>query len=682
MESPLKKRRLSLSPTPDESYETSDVDIHEARAQNDLRLKSIFEGIFEKYGRDFTDIGDEIDLQTGDITVNNGHVHALDGEDHAGPIDWLEDPDAQDAQGAANEDADTGGSDEEEDGAGAREGQDMVSDGDREVNQNGGYPGRRRVVSILSQMRPNPRRSQEDQSMDAQQQQRQQGDSRDAGEDGDGNGNAEGDSDSTTSEADYLDDRSSVDSLLDTALPVQGPQGTRTRTHKHKHKHTRSTGTDTPRQVRRDETVTEKANPHSSQSQLSGNQRLDETVDPIWHVPEISAKFTTPSSTSLLLRGSRTDPKKKHIVSDSNSGNSAVRARSPPGSGSIWALPWTKTTRRRNNSAEGGAERQRATGSTTKKKQKDSPMKKRKKYHSSPPPAVICDWSFADTPDGSESDDPLQEDYEPSPSPTKGKGAVYIREKRKGPFSAGGSKSTTATTGTPATTTATTTTTTTTNCSYCKGTFSSKDGYVTHVRAVLADPADNDHDTEVLKSQLATATATATTTTTTSNNTTTEPSTDHSATGSISNATTSSNEPIVASTDTPKQPLDSQGPDTANESTPSGSSKRARTILGPEEARLIIRMKQRQGMKWKEILTHLPDKKQPNIMAWHHVHWSQRRANPPSSSGPWSDAELEKLESLKDQPGLTWPGIRAELPGRLLAEIEFKLLQLWAEDGS
>ncbi|KAL4957394.1 hypothetical protein BDW69DRAFT_156562 [Aspergillus filifer] len=656
MESPLKKRRLSLSPSPDENYETSDVDIHEARAQNDLRLKSIFEGIFEKYGRDFTDIGDEIDLQTGNITVNNGHVHALDGEDHAGPIDWLEDLDAQDAQGAANEDAN----------AGAREGQDMVSDGNGDGKQNGSYLGGRRMVSILSQMRPNPRRSQEDQSMNAQ----QQGDSRDAGEDGDGNGDAEGDSDSTTSEAEYLDDRSSVDSLLDTALSVQRPQGTRPR----------STGTDTTRQVRQDETVAEKANPYSSQSRPPGNQRLDETVDPIWHVPDISAKFTTPTSTSLLLRGYRTDPKKKHILSDSNSGNSAVRARSPPGSGSIWALPWTKTTRRRNNSAE-SAEKQRATGSTTrKKKQKDSPTKKRKKYHSSPPPAVICDWSFADTPDGSESDDPLQEDYEPSPSPTKGKGAVYIREKRKGPFSAGGSKSTTATTGTPATTTTAATTATTTNCSYCKRTFRSRDGYVSHVRAVLADPADNDHDTEVLKSQLATATAIATTTT--SNNTTTEPSTDDSATGPISNATTSFNEPIVAPPDTPKPPPDSQGPDTANESTPSGNSKRTRTILGPEEARLIIRMKQGQGMKWKEILTHLPDKKQPNIMAWHRVHWSQRRANPPSSSGLWSDAELEKLESLKDQSGLTWPGIRAELPGRLLAEIEFKLLQLWAEDGS
>jgi hypothetical protein len=85
-------------------------------------------------------------------------------------------------------------------------------------------------------------------------------------------------------------------------------------------------------------------------------------------------------------------------------------------------------------------------------------------------------------------------------------------------------------------------------------------------------------------------------------------------------------------------------------------------------------------MKWKEISDHFPQKKPTNIQAWHHVHWKQREANPPRLSRPWSKAELEKLEILKDQPELTWPGIRAEFPGRLLAEIEFKLLQLWAGD--
>ncbi|KAL4922991.1 Myb-like DNA-binding domain protein [Aspergillus undulatus] len=579
MDAPLKRKRLSLSP--EASDENSDVDLHEARAQNDMRLKSIFEGIFEKYGRDFTDVGDEIDLQTGDITVNNGHVNALNmgGESHAGPIDWLSDPEGQ---APSNEDAEQGDEEGQDTGAVPEE--------------NGWHPGRK-VVSILSEIRPDPERSKT--NMDGH------GD-----EHGDGDGDADGDSDSTTSEAEYFDDRSSVDSLLDTALSVQGPQGTRT-----------------TREVRQRQTVTEKANPalaQTSQSHAALSERLDETVDPIWRVPKISAKFTTPT---LLSRSrSRTE---KPIVS-----TSAVRAQSPPGTGSIWALPWTA---RRNTD---GVKKKRV-------KQKDgprsSPTKKRKKHHSSPPPPIVCDWSFADTPDGSESDDPLQEDYEPSPTP---KGSFYIREKRKGPFSAGATKSTN---------------TTTTICSFCKKTFS-KDDYVAHVRAVLADPADNEHNSIVLKSQLATVT------------------TDHSATGPFPDAT-SAGEPIVRPPDTPTSTFDSRGQETANESTPSGN-KRARTALGPVEARLIIRMKQVEGMKWKEILSHLPQKKLSNIQAWHHLHWNQRKANPPQSSGPWSTAELDKLEMLKDQPELTWPGIRAELPGRLLAEIEFKLLQLWAGDAS
>ncbi|BCS21265.1 Myb-like DNA-binding domain protein [Aspergillus puulaauensis] len=544
MESPLKRKRLSLSPA--EEDEPSDVDLHEARARNDMRLKSIFEGIFEKYGRDFTDVGDEIDLQTGDIMVNNGHIHTLDGEDNAGAIgDWLSDPDSQ---APMNEPLDGA----EEEGARARlnthEGE--GSGPERDADHSG-----RRVVSILSHMRPDPGRSREV-------------------IDGDGGRNGDG----TPSEAE--DDRSSVDSLLDTALSVQGPH---------------------IREVGNGGTVKEKANlqpEESDQSQVSRTERLDETVDPIWRVPEINVKLTTP----MLL--SRSKPKSLD--------NNTVRSQSPPGAGSIWALPWTS---RRN------------TGGVKSRKQKDSP-KKQKKHHSSP---IVCDWSFADAPDGSESDDPLQEDYEPSPTP---KGSVYIREKRKGPFSAASRRENT--------------------CSYCKKSFS-EDDYISHLRAVLSDPADNQHDMLELKHQLGVVT-------------------NDSTTGSASNATTLT-EPIVRPIGTPTSGLEPKGQDASNESTPTG--KRARTTLGPDEAKSIIRMRQVHGMKWKEILNHFPQKKLTNIQAWHHIHWNQRRANPPRLSGPWSKAELEKLERLRDQPDLTWPGIRAEMPGRLLAEVEFKLLQLW-----
>lgn len=44
------------------------------RKANDLRLKGRFERIFEKYSKDFTDVGDEIDMRTGDVVVNNGHL--------------------------------------------------------------------------------------------------------------------------------------------------------------------------------------------------------------------------------------------------------------------------------------------------------------------------------------------------------------------------------------------------------------------------------------------------------------------------------------------------------------------------------------------------------------------------------------------------------------------------------
>ncbi|KAL5001636.1 hypothetical protein BDV10DRAFT_182203 [Aspergillus recurvatus] len=551
----------------DDEYETSDVDLQEARAQNDLRLKSIFEGIFEKYGRDFTDVGDEIDLQTGKITVNNGHIDALDAEGN-GPGDWLSDaeplgPTHVQAEGTSNEEGAPARLALDADAWGV---EDTVLEGDHDPHHLG-----RRAASILSHMRPDSgRRLGETTEADS-----------DRGAAGDGE-------DRATSEAE--DDRSSVDSLLDTALSLQ----------------VRKVGKTTKGEI-----GTEKAIPlhdGSHQSQAAHTERLDETVDPIWRVPEISAKFTTPT----LL--SRSRPKPKPVI------NNAVRSQSPPGAGSLWALPGTK---RRN------------TDVVKKRKQKESP-KKRTKHHSSPVP--VWDWSFADAPDGSESDDPLQENYEPSPTP---KGSVYIREKRKGPFSAGGAQKT---------------------CSFCKRIFSQQ-AYDSHLKAVVANPADNEHDLVELKRQLATVTG----------DSATEPAPD--VTGTVS----ASAEPVVSPTDTPKEPNSEAGQETNHESTPT-RSKRARTVLGPQEARLIIQMRHIQGMKWREISDHFPQKKQTNIQVWHHFHWKQRKANPPRLSGPWSKAELEKLEILKDQPELTWPGIRAEFPGRLLAEIEFKLLQLWAVD--
>jgi Centromere protein Scm3 len=89
MEPPRKRQRLSPNESPEP---TDDFDLQTARAQNDRKLKSLFEGIFEKYGRDFSDIGDEIDLRTGEIVVNKGHVQRMEHEDDTGELSELAPP--------------------------------------------------------------------------------------------------------------------------------------------------------------------------------------------------------------------------------------------------------------------------------------------------------------------------------------------------------------------------------------------------------------------------------------------------------------------------------------------------------------------------------------------------------------------------------------------------------------
>lgn len=71
---PLSERRRASS------YEDPRLEIHELRARNDFKLKSAFEIIFEKYGQDFSGLGDEIDLETGEIVVNNGHILGMRDE--------------------------------------------------------------------------------------------------------------------------------------------------------------------------------------------------------------------------------------------------------------------------------------------------------------------------------------------------------------------------------------------------------------------------------------------------------------------------------------------------------------------------------------------------------------------------------------------------------------------------
>ncbi|CAL5867831.1 uncharacterized protein PFLUO_LOCUS2052 [Penicillium psychrofluorescens] len=277
-ERPAKRPRLSFtpgSPSPDEVPE--DFDLSTARAHNDQRLKSIFEGIFDKYGKDFTEVGDEIDLETGKIVINNGHLNGMHAEDDPGDQaqEWL----FHDV---------------------------VVSDSE--------YTG--------------------DHDPEAR--------SLEEGENERGLATETGDAPSGVAyeAADSDDDGKSVDSLCDSALACKD-----------------STAPDSP-------VILQDFRPK----------------DPLWQVPDIEAKFSTPTTTRRV-----------HFAPVLNTPRSA----SPPGAGSLWSLP------------KRGRPRTEGKLRTTPSKRK--PRAKRKR-----------DWSFAQTPDpdSSESDDPLQEN-QASPTPSK-----------------------------------------------------------------------------------------------------------------------------------------------------------------------------------------------------------------------------------------------------------------------
>ncbi|KAI9719981.1 MAG: hypothetical protein M1812_003106 [Candelaria pacifica] len=84
MEPPRKRQRIS-SPV-DLGVLDPEDDFLKARTQNDFRLKSTFESIFEKYSKDFSTVGDVIDLETGEIVVNNGHLRKMRDEQDAGKL--------------------------------------------------------------------------------------------------------------------------------------------------------------------------------------------------------------------------------------------------------------------------------------------------------------------------------------------------------------------------------------------------------------------------------------------------------------------------------------------------------------------------------------------------------------------------------------------------------------------
>ncbi|KAF4967305.1 hypothetical protein FSARC_5135 [Fusarium sarcochroum] len=80
-----------LASHPQEIRVRRDPDIQLAlkRANADHKLQSTMAHIIEKYSRDFEGIGDEIDMETGEIVVNNGHLRSMRDEGDVEGL-WVE----------------------------------------------------------------------------------------------------------------------------------------------------------------------------------------------------------------------------------------------------------------------------------------------------------------------------------------------------------------------------------------------------------------------------------------------------------------------------------------------------------------------------------------------------------------------------------------------------------------
>lgn len=535
MEKPCKRPRLSLADDPEDPPD--DADLERARAQNDLRLKSIFEEIFKKYGKDFTDVGDEIDLSTGKIVVDNGHISRMRGEYDAGNIAlWDLKADVCPSDGRRpngvsveniTQDTNSGSAINLPDNTGNQATSGFTLNAGFEAAESG--PNAKEIP---------PERQ------------------------GEG---AYGDADD--------DDKASVDSLLDTAFSVyQDPQ------HAAEHVMDADDGSTAFRK-----TLISSIPRYSRENEHA-------QVDPIWHVPEVPERFSTPAS-------AKQPSKPVHTLN-------TARSASPPGVGSLWAPP---------------SER-RANTNVSKKRGRKSALSEqpRRIDYSSP---VVQDWKFAEPPDGSESDDPLQEEYHASPTPKK---PLHVGGKRTAPADLY-------------------------YCSYCRTSFSRRE-YILHLESVLSSYDENSsHDPTGVQEMLALM-----------NN----PGSEHRSTAidpPVSMANKAAYESNYGS---------ARGQSSAK------SNKRFR--MTPDEARLIINMKHIQQKKWKEILYFLPGKSLSGLIVWNKLHWNDRLLNPPRHSKPWSEAEREKLNSLKDKQGLTWSTVRNEFPGRTHAELEFELLRLWA----
>ncbi|GAB1311047.1 hypothetical protein MFIFM68171_01257 [Madurella fahalii] len=120
MEPPNKRSRFGPAPFDDDDSEADELNsrpeevnarrdpglrLERSRAFAAFKLKSAFERIFEKYEKDFTGIGDEIDLRTGEIVVNNGHIQSLKDAQMGGADDEENSEHTASEAGSPNEEA-------------------------------------------------------------------------------------------------------------------------------------------------------------------------------------------------------------------------------------------------------------------------------------------------------------------------------------------------------------------------------------------------------------------------------------------------------------------------------------------------------------------------------------------------------------------------------------------------
>lgn len=81
---PTSAMDLLTMPREHSRHYNDDVDVPGAREESKLRLKSKLEDVISKYSKDFTHVGDEIDMETGEIVVDNGHLKKMRHEADAG----------------------------------------------------------------------------------------------------------------------------------------------------------------------------------------------------------------------------------------------------------------------------------------------------------------------------------------------------------------------------------------------------------------------------------------------------------------------------------------------------------------------------------------------------------------------------------------------------------------------